>query len=45
MQVYQQAPRVHEPIRIRGCKDVRIQARTHEPKDMRMQGYKHLHKV
>ena len=31
-------------LKIRGCKDARIQARTHEPKGMRMRGYKHLHR-
>ena len=31
-------------LRIWGRKDARIQARTHEPKDMRMRGYKQLHR-
>ena len=30
-------------LRIWGCKDARIQARTLEPKNTRMQGYKQLH--
>ena len=30
MQGYQQAHRVHEPKRIRGCEDARLQTITHE---------------
>ena len=37
MRGYQQAPGVRN-LRIRGCEDTRIQASTHEPDDMRMQG-------
>ena len=30
----------HMGLRIRVCEDMRLQASTHEPKDMRMQGCK-----
>ena len=33
------AHRIHEPkYRIRGCEDMRLQASTHQPENMRMQG-------
>ena len=34
----------HEPkYRIRGCENMRLQASTHQPEDMRMQGCKRGH--
>ena len=35
MQVYKQA---HMNLRIQGCEHARVQAGTHKPEDMRMQG-------
>ena len=44
MRGYQQEHRIHEPkYSIRGCENTRLQANTHQPEDIRMQGCERGH--